>query len=80
LGTGYSANAYISAVSIGVGSSAGAGYHAFADNLTLSFGANNTTTYNFEATGGSVPDGGTTLVLLGGALTGLGVLRRKFRK
>jgi hypothetical protein len=28
----------------------------------------------------SVPDGGTTLVLLGGALTGLGVLRRKIRK
>ena len=28
----------------------------------------------------SVPDGGTTLVLLGGALTGLGALRRKFRK
>ena len=26
-----------------------------------------------------VPDGGTTLVLLGGALTGLGALRRKFR-
>jgi hypothetical protein len=29
---------------------------------------------------GSVPDGGTTLVLLGGALTGLGALRRKFRR
>lgn len=29
--------------------------------------------------GTAVPDGGTTLVLLGGALTGLGVLRRKFR-
>lgn len=28
---------------------------------------------------GHVPDGGTTLVLLGGALTGLGALRRKFR-
>lgn len=28
---------------------------------------------------GSVPDGGTTLVLLGGALTGLGALRWKFR-
>jgi hypothetical protein len=28
---------------------------------------------------GSVSDGGTTLVLLGGALTGLGALRRKFR-
>ncbi len=27
----------------------------------------------------SVPDGGMTLVLLGGALTGLGALRRKFR-
>ena len=75
---GYSANAYISGISIGVGSSAGANYHAFADNVTLSLGANSTT-YNFEATGGSVPDGGTTLVLLGGALTGLGALRRKFR-
>jgi hypothetical protein len=29
--------------------------------------------------GAAVPDGGTTLVLLGTALTGLGVLRRKFR-
>jgi hypothetical protein len=29
-------------------------------------------------TGTSVPDGGMTLVLLGGALVGLGVLRRKF--
>jgi hypothetical protein len=27
----------------------------------------------------NVPDGGTTLILLGGALTGLGALRRKFR-
>jgi hypothetical protein len=26
----------------------------------------------------SVPDGGTTLILLGGALVGLGILRRKF--
>jgi hypothetical protein len=25
-----------------------------------------------------VPDGGTTLILLGGALVGLGALRRKF--
>lgn len=29
---------------------------------------------------GRVPDGGTTIVLLGGALTGLGALRRKFRR
>lgn len=32
-----------------------------------------------KVTTSSVPDGGTTLVLLGGALTGLGALRRKFR-
>jgi hypothetical protein len=29
--------------------------------------------------GAAVPDGGATLVLLGGALTGLGLLRRRFR-
>jgi hypothetical protein len=44
----------------------------------------NPPTYNPEAYGTAtltphVPDGGTTLVLLGGALTGLGALRRKFR-
>ena len=44
---GYSANAYISGVSVGVGSSAGINYHAFADDVTLAFGANSTT-YNFE--------------------------------
>jgi hypothetical protein len=44
---GYSANAYVSGISVGVGSTAGAGYHAFADNITLSFGENSTT-YNFE--------------------------------
>lgn len=43
----YSQNAYIAAVSVGVGSSAGSGYHAFADNITLGFGSTSTT-YNFE--------------------------------
>lgn len=76
--SGYSSAAYIAGISVGVGSTAGANYHAFADNVTLSFGTN-TTTYNFETSGGTVPDGGTTLALLGGALTGLGALRRKFR-
>lgn len=73
---GYSSSAYIAGISVGAGGSAGPGYHAFADNVTLTFGTS-ATTYNFETA--SVPDGGTTLVLLGGALTGLGVLRRKFR-
>jgi hypothetical protein len=38
---------------------------------------NNDVTFGVNTS--SVPDGGTTLVLLGGALTGLGALRRKFR-
>ncbi len=45
---GYSANAYVAAISVGVGSSAAATYHAFADNVVLDFGAG-PTTYNFEA-------------------------------
>ena len=32
-----------------------------------------------ETTGGTVPDGGVTVMLLGGALVGLESLRRKFR-
>ena len=75
-GTPYSVNAYVAAVSIGVGSTAGASYHAFADNLVLGFGGTSTT-YNFEASAASVPDGGATLLLLGSALTGLAALRRK---
>jgi hypothetical protein len=34
----------------------------------------------FEFVPAAVPDGGTTLMLLGGALVGLGALRRKFRR
>ncbi len=75
---GYSANAYIAGVSIGVGSSAGSTYHAFADDLVLSFGVNSTT-YNFEASAASVPDGGATLLLFGSALAGFAALRRKWR-
>jgi hypothetical protein len=52
----YSPNAYISAVSVGVGSSAGSGYHAFADNIVLDFG-NGSTTYNFEAFADQDSDG-----------------------
>jgi hypothetical protein len=45
---GYSPTAYIAAISVGVGSSAGPGYRAFADNVVLDLGAG-PITYNFEA-------------------------------
>ncbi len=74
----YSVNAYIYAISVGVGSSAGSEYHAFADNVTLSFVNGPSTTYNFEARpGGAVPDSGGTLLMLGSALTGLALWKRK---
>lgn len=74
----YSPNAYIAAVSVGVGSSAGANYHAFADNITLTFAQGATTTYNFETRGAAVPEAGSTLLLLGFGLTSLVALRRRF--
>ncbi|GIV79217.1 MAG: hypothetical protein KatS3mg050_3611 [Litorilinea sp.] len=44
----YTANAVVFAISVGVGSSAGTGYHAFADTVILGVNGDNTT-YNFEA-------------------------------
>lgn len=73
----YSPDAYISGISVGVGSSAGPGYHAFADNVTLSFAGGTSTTYNFETDGVSVPDAGGTLLLLGVSLSGLAAWKRK---
>jgi hypothetical protein len=37
------------------------------------------TAFDMQVTATAVPDGGATLMLLGGALVGLGALRRKFR-
>ena len=45
---GYTPAAYIAAISVGVGSSAGATYHAFADNVVLDLGAG-PIVFNFEA-------------------------------
>jgi len=71
---GYSSSAYISAISVGVGSTAGSGYHAFADNVRLTTGSGSTT-YNFETAAAQVPDGGSTIALLGIFLSGLASFR-----
>lgn len=76
----YGSNTYIAAVSIGAGSSVGAGYHAFADNLTLTFGDQSSTTYNFEVRSQSVPDGGATVALLGAGLALAGIVRRRMSR
>ena len=49
----YTSNAYVAAISVGAGSSAG-GLVAFADNVTLGFGGT-PTTFNFETAAAPVP-------------------------
>jgi len=55
-------------ISVGHGSSAGAGYHAFADNVTLTLKNGASTTYNFET---AVPEPASWMMMIAGfALTG----------
>jgi hypothetical protein len=78
-------NVYINAVISHFGSADAAmadgadAYGVYALNLWA--GGVDYQTQLFYKGGGTVdvPDGGTTLMLLGGALVGLGALRRKFR-
>jgi hypothetical protein len=72
----YSANAYISAISVGVGSGASADYRAFADDITFATMAG-TTTYNFEITQ-AVPEPSTwAMMILGFAGVGFMAYRRR---
>jgi len=65
-------------ISVGQGSSVGAGYHAFADNVTLTT-TGGTTTYNFEASAvAAVPEPATWAMLLIG-FGGAGVALRRRR-
>lgn len=72
----YSDQALVVGISVGVGSSAGGAYHAFADNITLGFDESDPVAYNFELTDPSatVPEPASlavwSLVGAAGALCG----------
>lgn len=67
-------------VSVGHGGGAGAGYRAFADNVTLTT-KSGTTTYNFElASTGAVPEPATWgMMILGFGVVGYALRRRRVR-
>ena len=65
-------------ISVGNGSSSGAGYHAFADNVSFTKGGASTT-YNFEtaAVAGAVPEPAIWLMMIVGfGLVGAGIRRQ----
>lgn len=72
----YSQNAYISAISVGVGSSVGNDYKAFADNVSLGFIGSESRTFNFE-TAASVVSAPATVSLFGLGLLTLLIRTRK---
>ena len=61
----------------GSGSLYGNGYSDTATTFSFSSTGSGSSVDSFQATLTAVPDGGTTVALLGGALTALGLVRRK---
>ena len=70
----YSSAAYVSAISVGVGSGFSKNYHAFADNVTLGT-LNGSTTYNFETQ--PVPEPSTWAATFAGFAAFAAAKRRK---
>jgi hypothetical protein len=67
----FSSNAFIAAISVGVGSGFGSNYLAYADNVRLTFA--DQTIYNFEA----VPEPGTYVMILAGLGAIVGLRRKR---
>lgn len=61
-------------ISVGHGSSAGLGYHAFADNVTLTLKDGTSTTYNFETV---VPEPASWIMMIAGFAIVGSTLRRR---
>ena len=75
------AGSFVGGISIGTGGGAGLGYHAFADNVTLST-TSGSTTFNFETAdvAAAVPEPSTwALMFVGFGAVG-GAMRKKRRK
>jgi hypothetical protein len=73
----YSSNAYVTAISLGQGSGATDGYHAFGDDVILGTTSGNRT-FNFEVSAGGVPEPATWGLMLMG-FGGLGAMMRRRR-
>jgi hypothetical protein len=74
----YSADAFVSALSIGVGSGAGSGFDANVDNVAFTTDAG-TTRYNFTTQTAAVPEPATWAMMLFG-FAGIGVQMRRKRQ